>query len=117
MVKSEKPQSRSARLGLTLPVSRVQGKLKANSSAKRVGAGASVYLTALLECVVEEVLANAAHAVTQQKRKKIAVSDVLDAVRGDREINQLFGRVSVLVGESVVKLDRAAKKAAAARAK
>uniref|UniRef100_A0A1I7Y6D9 Histone H2A n=1 Tax=Steinernema glaseri TaxID=37863 RepID=A0A1I7Y6D9_9BILA len=41
--------SRSARAGLTFPVGRIDRLLKSGNYAQRIGAGASVYLAAVLE--------------------------------------------------------------------
>ncbi len=111
MAKSDKPaQSRSSRLGLTLPISRVQTKLRATAGTKRVGSGASVYLTAIMDYIATEILEGAATEVLQQKKKKISPESVMTAVRNDRELNQVFAGTTVLIGENISKIARAASK-------
>ena len=53
--KASKFVSRSQRAGLQFPVGRVARFLKARKYAKRVNAGAPVYLSALLEYLAAEV--------------------------------------------------------------
>ena len=53
--KSSKSVSRSQKAGLQFPVGRIARFLKAGKYAERVGAGAPVYLSALLEYLAAEV--------------------------------------------------------------
>jgi len=46
----KKSSSRSAKAGLQFPVGRIHRLLKKGNYAQRVGAGAPVYLAAVLEC-------------------------------------------------------------------
>ncbi len=52
----KKAMSRSAKAGLQFPVGRVARYLKKGKYAERVGAGAPVYLAAVLEYLCAEVL-------------------------------------------------------------
>ena len=54
--KSSKAVSRSHKAGLQFPVGRIARFLKAGKYAERVGAGAPVYLAAVLEYLAAEVL-------------------------------------------------------------
>ena len=110
MGKDKPAQSRSARIGLTLPISRVQSKLRASAGTKRVGSGASVYLTAILDYIATEVLEGAATEVLQQKKKKLSPEAIMTAVRNDRELNQVFAGTTLVLGENISKLARANKK-------
>ena len=49
-------QSRSAKAGLTFPVGRVHRLLRRGNYAQRIGSGAPVYLTAVLEYLAAEIL-------------------------------------------------------------
>lgn len=113
--KPEKPKtmSKSAKLDLTLPISRVQHKLKATGGTKRVGASASVYLTAVLDYVASEILENATQLVSETKRKTISPEIMLEAVRSDPELSQVYGRTSVLIGDNIGRIERRKKKKAA----
>lgn len=53
--KSSKSVSRSHKAGLQFPVGRIARFLKAGKYAERVGAGAPVYLSAVLEYLAAEV--------------------------------------------------------------
>lgn len=52
---SKKATSRSSKAGLQFPVGRIARFLKAGKYAERVGAGAPVYLAAVLEYLAAEV--------------------------------------------------------------
>jgi histone H2A len=54
--KSAKAVSRSSKAGLQFPVGRIARYLKTGKYAERVGAGAPVYLSAVLEYLAAEVL-------------------------------------------------------------
>lgn len=53
---AKKATSRSSKAGLQFPVGRIARFLKAGKYAERVGAGAPVYLAAVLEYLAAEVL-------------------------------------------------------------
>jgi histone H2A len=63
--KATKSVSRSSKAGLQFPVGRIARYLKAGKYAERVGAGAPVYLAAVLEYLAAEVspiaLSNLSH--------------------------------------------------------
>ena len=48
--------SRSAKAGLTFPVGRVHRLLRKGNYAQRIGSGAPVYLTSVLEYLAAEIL-------------------------------------------------------------
>ena len=54
----KKATSRSAKAGLQFPVGRVHRHIKLGRYASRIGAGAPVYLAAVLEYMAAEVLAD-----------------------------------------------------------
>ncbi|CAE5960345.1 unnamed protein product [Arabidopsis arenosa] len=54
--KATKSVSRSSKAGLQFPVGRIARFLKAGKYAERVGAGAPVYLSAVLEYLAAETL-------------------------------------------------------------
>ena len=51
-----KAKSRSARAGLAFPVGRVHRMLRTGHYAERIGAGAPVYLAAVMEYLTAEIL-------------------------------------------------------------
>ena len=64
---AKKSVSRSAKAGLQFPVGRIARYLKAGKYATRVGAGAPVYLAAVLEYLCAEVLELAGNASRDNK--------------------------------------------------
>lgn len=60
--------SRSKRAGITFPVGRVQRFLKKGQYSERVGAGAAVYLSSVLEYLTAEILELAGNAATWQQK-------------------------------------------------
>ena len=66
-----KSKSRSSKAGLQFPVGRVHSKLKKGNFAKRVGAGAPVYLAAVLEYLAAEILELAGNAARDNKKNRI----------------------------------------------
>lgn len=102
--KSGKPvQSKSQKAGLSFPVARVNRAMKKNSGMKRVGGSAPIYLTAVLEYIVAEMMELAGNHTLAAKpaRKRITPEDIVLAVRGDEELGKLFKNVSVFAGDKI----------------
>jgi histone H2A len=68
---SSNKSSRSARAGLQFPVGRLSRFLKVGKYSERVGAGAPVYLAAVLEYLAAEVLELAGNAAKDNKKTRI----------------------------------------------
>jgi histone H2A len=67
---AKKAVSRSAKAGLQFPVGRIARYLKQGKYASRVGAGAPVYLAAVLEYLTAEVLELAGNASRDNKKTR-----------------------------------------------
>merc|ERR1711970_417159 len=91
-------QSRSSRAGLQFPVGRVSRYLRKGRYAQRVGAGAPVYLAAVLEYLAAEVLELAGNAARDNKKRRIVPRHVQLAVRNDEELHKLLGSVTIASG-------------------
>jgi len=116
-------KSRSAKAGIQFPVGKVGRLLKKGGYAKRIGAGAPVYLAAVLEYVVAETLElaptqplifqkaivfgvfkalsiwiEAGNAARDQKRLRITPRHVQLAVRNDEELSKYLSRVTIAQG-------------------
>ncbi|XP_030172844.2 LOW QUALITY PROTEIN: histone H2A.J [Lynx canadensis] len=93
-----KAKSRSSRAGLQFPVGRVHRLLRKGNYAERVGAGAPVYLAAVLEYLTAEILELAGNAARDNKKTRIIPRHLQLAIRNDEELNKLLGRVTIAQG-------------------
>jgi len=66
-----KAKSRSSRAGLQFPVGRIHRMLRKGNYAERVGAGAPVYLAAVMEYLAAEVLELAGNAARDNKKTRL----------------------------------------------
>ena len=96
--KGGKSTSRSAKAGLQFPVGRMARYLRQGGFAKRVGAGAPVYMAAVLEYLTAELLELAGNAAKDNKRSRIVPRHIQLAVRNDEELNKFLGGVTVAQG-------------------
>ncbi|GAA5829074.1 hypothetical protein JCM5353_000887 [Sporobolomyces roseus] len=95
---SSKAQSRSAKAGLQFPVGRIHRLLRKGNYAQRVGAGAPVYLAAVLEYLSAEILELAGNAARDNKKSRIIPRHLQLAIRNDEELNRLLGGVVISQG-------------------
>ena len=93
-----KSKSRSSRAGLQFPVGRIHRHLKLGSYGARVGAGAPVYLAAVLEYLAAEILELAGNAARDNKKSRITPRHLQLAVRNDEELNKLMGGITIAAG-------------------
>ena len=77
---------------------RVGRYLKAGRYADRVGAGAPVYLAAVLEYLCAEILELAGNAARDNKKARIVPRHIQLAVRNDEELNKLLSSVTIASG-------------------
>ncbi|CAG8433351.1 1560_t:CDS:1 [Diversispora eburnea] len=113
--------SRSAKAGLQFPVGRIHRLLRKGNYAQRVGAGAPVYLAAVLEYLAAEILELAGNAARDNKKSRIIPRHLQLAIRNDEELNKLLGHVTIAQGGVLPNihqnlLPKKSKKAAAAEA-
>jgi histone H2A len=93
-----KSKTRSARAGLQFPVGRLHRLLKKGHYAQRVGAGAPVYLAAVLEYLTAEILELAGNAARDNKKSRIIPRHLQLAIRNDEELNKLLSGVTIAQG-------------------
>ena len=96
--KGSKSKSRSSRAGLQFPVGRLHRHLRKGNYAQRVGAGAPVYMAAVLEYLSAEILELAGNAARDNKKTRIIPRHLQLAVRNDEELNRLLGGVTIAQG-------------------
>ena len=93
-----KATSKSVKAGLQFPVARIGRYLKKGKFGTRVGAGAPVYLAAILEYLCAEILELAGNAARDNKKSRIIPRHIQLAVRNDEELNELLGGVTIASG-------------------
>lgn len=94
----KKSVSRSSKAGLQFPVGRMGRFLKQGKYATRVGAGAPVYMAAVLEYLCAEILELAGNAARDNKKSRIVPRHITLAVKNDEELNKLLGNVTIASG-------------------
>jgi histone H2A len=93
-----KSVSRSSKAGLQFPVGRIHRHLRNGNFADRIGAGAPVYLAAVLEYLSAEVLELAGNAARDNKKTRINPRHIQLAIRNDEELNKLLGAATIPSG-------------------
>jgi len=63
-----------------------------------MGAGAPVYLAAVLEYLCAEILELAGNAARDNKKSRIIPRHITLAVKNDEELNKLLGNVTIAAG-------------------
>ena len=87
-----KSKSRSSRAGLQFPVGRIHRLLRKGNYAERVGAGAPVYLAAVLEYLAAEVLELAGNAARDNKKTRIIPRHLQLAIRNSSSLRMASWR-------------------------
>jgi histone H2A len=90
--------SASSKAGLQFPVGRIGRYLRQGKYATRMGAGAPVYLAAVLEYLCAEILELAGNAARDNKKSRIVPRHLTLAIKNDEELNKLLGNVTIASG-------------------
>jgi histone H2A len=93
-----KSKTRSSKAGLQFPVGRIHRLLRHGNFSERVGAGAPVYLAAVLEYLSAEILELAGNAARDNKKGRIIPRHLQLAIRNDEELNKLLSGVTIAQG-------------------
>uniref|UniRef100_A0A8R1E6B6 Histone H2A n=1 Tax=Caenorhabditis japonica TaxID=281687 RepID=A0A8R1E6B6_CAEJA len=87
-----------AEKGLVFPVGRIDRYLRQRLLKIRIGAGAPVFLAAVLEYLAVELLEIAGDSARDNKKIRIAPRHIQLAVRNDEELNKLLAGVTIAQG-------------------
>jgi histone H2A len=104
---SGKSTTRSAKAGLQFPVGRVGRYMRQQRIAARIGAGAPVYMAAVMEYLAAEILELAGNAARDNKKARIIPRHVQLAVRNDEELNKLLAGVTIASGGVLPSINQA----------
>merc|ERR550514_2486758 len=95
---NKKSKSKSTKAGLQFPVGRIARYLRKGRYASRIGAGAPVFLSAVLEYLTAELLELAGNAARDNKKTRIVPRHIQLAIRNDEELNKLMANVTIASG-------------------
>lgn len=112
---TRKTQSSSKKAGLTFPVGRLGRFLRHGNYSSRVGAGAPVYLAAVLEYLAAEVLELAGNVCRDNGKQRIIPRHVQLAVRSDEELSSLLKNVTIAGGGTMPPLHAALVKGSSSK--
>ena len=93
--KKKKGNKTTERAGLVISVTRVRRYMKNGNYAPRVAGLSAVYMSAVLEYCVAEVLEIAGTVVKDNFRKTILPRHILLAIKNDEELEQLLHNVTI----------------------
>jgi histone H2A len=91
-------KSNSAKAGLVFPVGRIFRQMKALSTTKRISMTAAVYIAAVVEYIVAEILELAGNAARDNKKTRFNPRFVVLAIRNDEELDKLFQHDTIAYG-------------------
>ncbi|XP_046960459.1 histone H2A, sperm-like [Vanessa cardui] len=99
-----KNKTRSSRSGLTFPVGRIHRILRKGNYAPRIGCGAAVYISAVLEYLSAEILELAAKAAQDNGRSRISPRHIMLAIGNDDELDKMLSGVTISQGGVMPKI-------------
>jgi histone H2A len=85
--------SRHERAGLTLSIARVEKYIKSKSFGGRMEGIASVYATALLECILMELIHLSKQEAAVDKKVRIKPRHIKSAIKKDEQYHSMFGKM------------------------
>ncbi len=90
--------TQSSRAGLTFPVGRVGRILRTKKYSQRVGAGAPVYVAAVLEYLTAEILELAGNMTKEHGVKRIIPRHLTLAIQQDDELKKMMQNTHLFQG-------------------
>lgn len=94
----EMPESRSRRAGLQFPVGLIHFMLREGNYAEDVSNGSPVYLAAVLEYLVTEIVELAGNVARDNQETRITPRHLQLAIRNDEELNRLLAGLTIAYG-------------------
>ncbi|EMP24418.1 Histone H2A type 2-B [Chelonia mydas] len=88
----------SSRAGLLFSVSRIDRLLRKGQFADRIGAGAPVYMAAVLQYLTHEIVDIAGEVAARSKKRRISPRHLQLAIHSDSELKKLLGGVTISQG-------------------
>lgn len=86
------------RIGVSFPVGRIKRYLTESFTGKRVDVGAAIYVAAVLEYIVAEVMELSGQSAIDNKTRRINPRDIYSTCCHDEELRKLFKNASILQG-------------------
>uniref|UniRef100_A0A8C8S2Y3 Histone H2A n=1 Tax=Pelusios castaneus TaxID=367368 RepID=A0A8C8S2Y3_9SAUR len=93
--KSKAKITRSSRAGLLFSVGRIDRLLRKGQFADRVGAGAPVYMAAVLQYLTHEIVDIAGEVAIRSKKRRISPRHLQLAIHSDSELKKLLGGITI----------------------
>ncbi|KAI8800907.1 histone H2A.x-like protein [Cladochytrium replicatum] len=93
-----KALTRTKKAGLQFPVGRIHRYLKKGLYSERISGASPVYLAAVLEYLVAEILELAGNAARDNQKSRIIPRHLQLAIRNDEELNKLLSKVTIAQG-------------------
>ncbi|KAI9495229.1 histone-fold-containing protein [Zychaea mexicana] len=94
----KKPRTSAAKAGLQFPVARFYRSLRKGRYAERIGSSAPVYIAAVLEYLIAEIVELAGNAARDNKRQRINPRHLKLAIWNDEELSKLLQHVTISEG-------------------
>lgn len=91
-------KTKSDKAGLILPVTRIYKILKHGNFAPRVGSGAAVSLTAVLEYLASEILDLASEVAAENNKSRLVPRHLVFAIKQDEELSRMLNGVTISQG-------------------
>ncbi|XP_066489988.1 late histone H2A.2.2-like [Tiliqua scincoides] len=102
--RSKRPKtSRSYRAGLIFPVGRIDRFLRRGEYAERIGSGASVYMAAVLQYLIYDIVDMSGTMAARDKKRRISPKHLQWTIKNDVELHSLLGDVVLPQGKATRK--------------
>merc|ERR1712134_50889 len=103
----QKQVTRSAKAGIQFPVGRISRHLRMGRYGARIGSGAPVYLSAVLEYLNAELLELSGNAAKNNKKCRILARHIQIAIQNDVELSKILSNVTIASGGVIPKIQSA----------